>query len=897
MSRSHASVRVALEISELKNDPSSFLALGVEDLTLRKLESYRLRKLGYSAEQIAQTLDFSRSHLYHMWKEFERAGTPALIKKNWGAATRKLTTTLERRILRAKALNPLRSDSDLAREFDLDRTTVYRLLKEHGLQDLHHVLVGDRAQNTASNISPSCQLEIVPCRPALLLTLLPQIEATGALHALSGLGSCLPQTLYSNQQLQLSLLLMAASGVLRLSHIDDLPSSEWAIALSTNRRPCTDTLDHYLQQIIDLDEQDAEIGVVDRLGMIRPGGLIEQAQLESFRLWVEAGLTDGQIWNFDGHVIEYTGRAGLDKTKHGTKARAVKAIKRFTISNGFCVLDYYCPAHTTFADACRHLIKIANQALGPTHQIRFLAFDREGSDKALLDWLKNKADVNPITWVKRTTKTVKLLNEIPDGKFQELSDQIKVGKKKPKVAKRWADTEIEFSEWGQKRVVVLETTDGKRLGIYSSAKAPTKEHDCAKANPQECHWQQIIDQKAKVIDLDRQPPATEKCTPSTTIQTSNPDSIVSSTCGKISDNSKINQSPISRQCPPNRAKTSASVTARSDSDESDHMPKEPVSCQVASNENRESQNRSILDSCFRVGQKVATVVNRTLNKVKQQLSMPLTEEEPQSNKGVVKDQLAKDKKEANQSASQEKDPNQSASQQDSTLSASELILAMRHRQRLENQFKVEVNEMGSDAIPTHKSYQGTIRQAYDVNSARHKVDLAQARLLKYEQQRQEQNRLYEQGQINKHQLNELQKRTARLQRKTEKELNKLSKELDQIEIDSSGEASVYRKVEVLDLRKMVLLNLIKLHALVILRMLASQLGIPEAGPTRIRRSFFSFGQQVVFDHYNQIATVVAAPFTNGKMRDGYRQLCQQFNDNPAILTRQGVNYRLYFKLG
>ena len=205
--------------------------------------------------------------------------------------------------------------------------------------------------------------------------------------------------------------------------------------------------------------------------------------------------------------------------------------------------------------------------------------------------------------------------------------------------------------------------------------------------------------------------------------------------------------------------------------------------------------------------------------------------------------------------------------------------------------------MDSDAIPTHKSYQGTIRQAYDVDSARHKVDLAQARLYKYEQQRQEQNRLYEQGQINKHQLNELQKRTARLQRKTEKELQKLSKELDQIEVDSSGEASVYRKVEVLDLRKMVLLNLIKLHALVILRMLASQLGIPEAGPTRIRRSFFSFGQQVVFDHQNQTATVVAAPFANGKMRDGYRQLCQQLNDNPAILTRQGINYRLYFKGG
>ena len=46
-----------------------------------------------------------------------------------------------------------------------------------------------------------------------------------------------------------------------------------------------------------------------------------------------------------------------------------------------------------------------------------------------------------------------------------------------------------------------------------------------------------------------------------------------------------------------------------------------------------------------------------------------------------------------------------------------------------------------------------------------------------------------------------------------------------------------------------------------------------------------------------LGIAVAAPFANGKMRDGYRQLCQQLNDNPAILTRQGINYRLYFKGG
>jgi hypothetical protein len=44
--------------------------------------------------------------------------------------------------LRAKALDPERGDTDLAKEFGMDRSTVYRLLEEHGLQDLHCVLEG-----------------------------------------------------------------------------------------------------------------------------------------------------------------------------------------------------------------------------------------------------------------------------------------------------------------------------------------------------------------------------------------------------------------------------------------------------------------------------------------------------------------------------------------------------------------------------------------------------------------------------------------------------------------------------------------------------------------------------------------------------------------------------------
>ncbi len=39
-----------------------------------------------------------------------------------------------------KALNPHLSDGKLGETFGLDRSSIYHLLKEHGLQDLHRVL-------------------------------------------------------------------------------------------------------------------------------------------------------------------------------------------------------------------------------------------------------------------------------------------------------------------------------------------------------------------------------------------------------------------------------------------------------------------------------------------------------------------------------------------------------------------------------------------------------------------------------------------------------------------------------------------------------------------------------------------------------------------------------------
>lgn len=136
------SQRQSIDLEQLKNDPDSFLSWGIEDPTLRKLETYRLYQAGYAVADIAAAFGLSHGYLYEMWGKFKAEGTAALVDKRWGAAPRKRTTEREAEVLRAKALDPDRGDSDLAAEFGLERSTVYRLLKEHGLQDLHRVLGG-----------------------------------------------------------------------------------------------------------------------------------------------------------------------------------------------------------------------------------------------------------------------------------------------------------------------------------------------------------------------------------------------------------------------------------------------------------------------------------------------------------------------------------------------------------------------------------------------------------------------------------------------------------------------------------------------------------------------------------------------------------------------------------
>ena len=79
-----------------------------------------------------------------------------------------------------------------------------------------------------------------------------------------------------------------------------------------------------------------------------------------------------------------------------------------------------------------------------------------------------------------------------------------------------------------------------------------------------------------------------------------------------------------------------------------------------------------------------------------------------------------------------------------------------------------------------------------------------------------------------------------------------------------------------------------------LKLLSRRLGIPEAGPERLRRSFLSFGDRVEFHHAQRIAVVYARPFSRTSMQQGYEKLCTELNDSGLMLRRNGIDYSIQF---
>jgi hypothetical protein len=316
----------------------------------------------------------------------------------------------------------------------------------------------------------------------LLLTLLNPLDLAGTYSALSPLSVAALGDHYTDRALQTSLLFLSAAGVLRLAHVNDQPIASWGTVLDTSRRPAADTLDQYLHALQTQDESRFPSGDARGqpcgcpsapVGQVRPDGLIAQAQSQTLTAWAQAGLLQDPVWYFDGHTIEYTGQARIGKTLHGTKHTSVKAVDEYCLFNHLPGLTCYFPTSVSYEQALRQMLTQAQAALPPDRRIRKLAFDKEGWNADLLEWLVEQ-DILPLTWVKDTTTNRALLTGLDPQAFVDLDDEVTVGKsdQEHRVV-RVADVDLPFPDLGTRRVVVLETDAGTRLGIFTTALRPT----------------------------------------------------------------------------------------------------------------------------------------------------------------------------------------------------------------------------------------------------------------------------------------------------------------------------------------------------------------------------------------------------------------------------------------
>lgn len=552
------------------------------------------------------------------------------------------------------------------------------------------------------------------------------LDVTGAYSALAPLNVAAPGDRYTDQALQTTVLFLNAAGVLRLTHVNDQPIASWGHVLpdGARRRPDADTLATYLQAILAQDDlgdteqlfgsakdDAADLRPVERIGQIQPDGIITQALRQSLVQWAAAGLFQDPVWYFDGHTIEYTGQAKIGKTLHGTKHFSVKAVDEYCLFNHIPGLTAYFPTSVSYEQALRQMITLAQVALPPDQRIRKLAFDKEGWNAELLEWLIAQ-DIHPLTWVKDTPANRALLAGVSPDEFVDAGDGVTVGKSdQEQRVKQVADVDVAFQDLGMRRVVILETDTGTRLGIFTTAPRPT--------------------------------------------------------------------------------------------------------------------------------------------------AAPLDDERVMTTLAVLE--------------------------------------AMRCKQRIENGFKVRRHEMASDALPTHQVHSVVQAEPYDLDKAQAQAARADKRLVKYQAQQQQHQDLVDRGEIDQHEFKTLTARTTRLHHKTQNLKDRLAQDIAQVKTDSvTGQTTVERVTQILDVRKLTLLNLFKDHTFVCLHLLAHLLGLDGAGPERLRREFFAYGDRIEFDHTHHLLTVFAQRFPRARTQQAYERLCAQLNDRPVMFRRDGVTYRVRF---
>ena len=240
-------------------------------------------------------------------------------------------------------------------------------------------------------------------------------------------------------------------------------------------------------------------------------------------------------------------------------------------------------------------------------------------------------------------------------------------------------------------------------------------------------------------------------------------------------------------------------------------------------------------------------------------------------------------------------PGDGALDDERILTTIAVLEAMRLKQRVENYYKLLRHELAGDAIPTHQVHTVTRTEAYDLKKGRALLRRAQRQVVKYEADQARYRVALKAGELTQQEYRVLHQRAARLQTENQTRVQQRTAELEQAQVDSTtGQAWRTYQVKRLDVRKITLLNLYKMHTYVALKLLTEEMGLAGMGPERLRREVLVFGQRVEIDPQRQVMTVYARRIPRARGRWAYEWLCYRLADRPVMFNRDGVPYRLEF---
>ncbi|MFQ5976403.1 MAG: transposase, partial [Candidatus Hydrothermarchaeales archaeon] len=448
-----------------------------DDPVLRKYEAVRAIILGHlNKSEASRKFNLSREMLYRSLVVFEKQGLQGLLPKKTGPKKARISRNeIEKKVIALKFQFPSLGNEEMAQtlkkeDIPISSRTIARIYNKYGLfgraqkkkELLSSVLVREPSLVDTSN-----QVRIGSNRDKQSIARdLENLLRQGIETDCGGGFFLFPYYLSLGLHDKLSFLhhpyynngIPPLNKALALLHLA-LFNKKRIYKATTTRHTLGGLA--LLSGLVDFPDQSTLQNHLD-LAMIDH---YRNFQVGCSRRFFELNLFSGKVVNIDFKVSEYSGKAKVQKTSHGTKNKAVKGIKLLCAQDQ----EYGTPIFldTQYSGAkpkeiAINLISTVQQVVGKS--LNWVVFDRWFSTGELLDYVNQIFKLKFITPLRLHENRLKEINEIPLVPNKTLGKMTKIG---------FSHTRLRNYE-GKVRLIVLDDPDeeqeDKLMGLLTNDK-------------------------------------------------------------------------------------------------------------------------------------------------------------------------------------------------------------------------------------------------------------------------------------------------------------------------------------------------------------------------------------------------------------------------------------------